>query len=357
MLRGGAVLLVVVRHWPKDAAEPAVLRALQDLGWVGVDLFFVLSGYLISTLLYQELDGAGRLNLARFWLRRGLRIWPAYFAAFLGTIVLGGAYAAIRGRGWALPADQWPNLLLIQNYFPHDVRWLHTWSLAIEEHFYLALPLILTFFGRRRIPALGLAFCLLCLVLRIVAVWRGAGWEDIYYPTHLRFDALMVGVLVGYACRYHPAAAQAARRRWPTILTFCAGVILLTAFNPLETSVFTNTVGFTLLDCAFGGVVLLAATARGAGGKWLAGRLLAAVGTYSYTIYLAHGAMVDLPRYQSLIRWAEAHGGVAGARLAFVLMAVGGGLLLSWLVEQPALRLRQRLTAARPVTAGAPAWV
>ena len=91
VLRGLAVLLVIVWHWPGKGAGLGPLGAVSHVGWTGVDLFFVLSGYLISGLLFKEWDRTGSIVLRRFWLRRGFKIWPAYFAAFGGAMALRAA--------------------------------------------------------------------------------------------------------------------------------------------------------------------------------------------------------------------------------------------------------------------------
>jgi peptidoglycan/LPS O-acetylase OafA/YrhL len=134
-LRGVAILLVLARHMPVEPTA-GVSRAAFELGWTGVDLFFVLSGYLISTLLYKELDRAGALDLKRFWLRRGLKIWPSYFVCFGLTTVITAALSLSAGdaavaRKTLLTAL--PNVVFVQNYVGY--QWPHTWSLAIEEHF------------------------------------------------------------------------------------------------------------------------------------------------------------------------------------------------------------------------------
>src|SRR5215218_1223830 len=87
VLRGVAILLVLVRHMPGGAAASGAAAFFYQIGWTGVDLFFVLSGYLISGLLYAEADATGRVRVGRFWVRRGLRIWPAYFACYGGWVL------------------------------------------------------------------------------------------------------------------------------------------------------------------------------------------------------------------------------------------------------------------------------
>src|SRR5437867_1416823 len=136
VLRCVAILLVLGRHldyyplWSK-------------IGWIGVDLFFVLSGFLVSGLLFHEFKEHGRINFRRFILRRGLKIWPAFYTYILITAVL---VAFIQyHRAGAFPWRQFVTTsLFLRFYFPSDSRFFdHIWSLAVEEHFYLILPLAL----------------------------------------------------------------------------------------------------------------------------------------------------------------------------------------------------------------------
>ena len=170
VLRGLAILLVMGHHCavvPQAAGSlsPFAL-AWYRLGWTGVDLFFVLSGYLIGGLLLDEMRATGRLSVSRFLSRRALKIWPPLlvYLAFLGATMiagLGDESAEVRRGGVALLARY---VLALQNYLgPLSARSAHTWSLAVEEHFYIALPLALAVFGasgsaprrpgNRRLPA------------------------------------------------------------------------------------------------------------------------------------------------------------------------------------------------------------
>src|SRR5688572_8009182 len=135
LLRGIAVLLVICRHW--NIAEP-ITRA----GWMGVDLFFVISGFLISGLLFSELEKGGKPDLWRFFVRRGFKIYPLFFLLVLFTWLVVNYYTpspALR------PYLQ--ELLFVQNYL--GGIYPHTWSLAVEEHFYLLLMLCFALFHKR----------------------------------------------------------------------------------------------------------------------------------------------------------------------------------------------------------------
>ncbi len=129
ILRCVAVLLVLGHHGFMEGLW-------REVGWTGVDLFFVLSGFLISGLLFNEYKKTGGINLRRFFIRRGFKIYPAFWAMLLGSVLIAFAYHKhFYGAYWL------HEVLFIQNYLPGI--WRHTWSLAVEEHFYIVLPLLL----------------------------------------------------------------------------------------------------------------------------------------------------------------------------------------------------------------------
>ncbi len=146
VLRGIAVLLVFGRHLELPKPEGLVgtfAGAWLRIGWLGVDLFFVLSGFLIGGLLVTELHKHGRIDVARFLSRRGLKIYPAYFVFIAYLMFMPAAKGLLRGESvWAVPVEwslYWPNFLFLQNYVGNNPTG-HTWTLAVEEHFYLMLP-------------------------------------------------------------------------------------------------------------------------------------------------------------------------------------------------------------------------
>ena len=120
----------------------AVLRHWKQSGWVGVDLFFVLSGFLIGGLLFREYRKYGALSFPRFFVRRGLKIYPPFIALVVATIVV--RICTAEPMRWR---DVLGEFLFLQNYL--GKMWIHTWSLAVEEHFYLLLPLVLFILIRR----------------------------------------------------------------------------------------------------------------------------------------------------------------------------------------------------------------
>lgn len=362
VLRGMAILLVLFRHAP--GFEPAdsslqvaisyLLSGLRRVGWVGVDLFFVLSGFLISGLLFKELARTGRLDVSRFWLRRGLKIWPSYFAAYGAMVCL----EIIARPNLAKSLRAWPNLLFVQNYFPHKIHWPHSWSLAVEEHFYLALPLILlsvlTLTPSRSFKSLPLCIFLVCaatLFGRLLTSTLGTGkWESIYYPTHCRVDSLSFGVLLGYLNFYHPQMLERMARHWKWLFAGGIATCALPLCFRLENSRALHTsILFTALYLGFGGLVIVAARRtdwarrrRAPVKKSLA--VLSWLGVYSYTVYLAHAVFdVSTLHGQGLVthfRWITDNSLWDG--IPYLIASVAGGVLLSHAVERPFLRLRER---------------
>ncbi|TAF33246.1 MAG: acyltransferase [Cytophagales bacterium] len=187
-LRTLALVLVLFRHYGN-------VPFLMDIGWVGVDIFFVLSGYLVSGILLREWQKFVKLDMWRFWWRRSLKILPPFYALLLLTLILQpifkSEFIALSNRAFL------SELFFIQNY---DARiWNHTWSLAVEEHFYvilLASYLLFRYWGSRVwlwIGCLSIAFCLGARVWSIYA--NEARFFVQGFQTHGRLDALFCGVL------------------------------------------------------------------------------------------------------------------------------------------------------------------
>jgi peptidoglycan/LPS O-acetylase OafA/YrhL len=340
ILRGVAVLLVLFRHMPlADATSPLLL--MFGVGWAGVDLFFVLSGFL-SGLLFTEFDKTGTIRPLRFWLRRGMKIWPSYFATY-GLAMVVQAFAT--GHLYTLKI-MWPNYVFIQNYFPTEFRWNHSWSIAIEEHFYLALPLVLLLYRGRLFTGLfkhGAVFCAVILAVRLTMLALGdSDWMHFYYPTHLRADSLCFGVMLGYLYQYQRQSFLSIGRHWVLLLGIAPIIVVLVAYLcPLETNPFSYTVGFTLLYLVFGGLVV-AARSYPEFGKSTGLAAVAWTGVYSYTIYLAHSVVYALPGANTLRSAVVSAVGPLGDRALFFLLSIIGGVAISHLVERPFLRLRAR---------------
>jgi peptidoglycan/LPS O-acetylase OafA/YrhL len=318
VLRGIAVLLVLICHY-----SPVFV-----FGGLGVDLFFVLSGFLISGLLFSEFKATGTVNVKRFWIRRGFKIYPPFYTFLLVTAL---ALLAITG---GVPHEILADIFFLQNYLPR--LWMHGWSLAVEEHFYFALPLLflfLLFIGRnkpnpfRPIPMISLVLSVLCLWLRIRVSRYAVDWDQVFAPTHLRIDSLFAGVTLGYYSHFDPDSFREARRVW---------VLLVGCFLVIMTSFMPGTVaGVTFAYVGFTCIVAWAATRKHSQARFL--RLVAWVGYYSYSIYLWHAVTqvtfnVLLGRLPHWVRFP-----------AYVTFTIFLGVAMAKLIEVPSLKVRNKL--------------
>src|SRR5437016_4037837 len=204
-LRAIAIFMVLGRHF----YDPHALFVYWTrVGWAGVDLFFVLSGFLIAGLLFNSYRSRGTVEISRFYIRRGFKIWPAFYALILATLLMNALLPSFAIRTKYL----WSEVLFLQSYFPGV--WGITWSLAVEEHFYLTLPLVLLLMTRRSrgkpfaaMPYLFCAVAIFSLACRFAAGWNQNGtgnYLTYLYPTHLRIDGLMFGVLLSYFYHFRP---------------------------------------------------------------------------------------------------------------------------------------------------------
>jgi peptidoglycan/LPS O-acetylase OafA/YrhL len=342
-LRAVAVLLVLGNHLTLIEGEPpaavaALVRPWERFGWFGVDLFFVLSGFLVAGLLFVEHAEHGRIRALRFLARRGFKIYPGFY------LLLGATW--LWAHGWVPGTRFLAEALFVQNYFP--AVWNHTWSLAVEEHFYFFLTLLL--WGASRSGAGGRAFRglpgLCAIVFALVLALRVRAFAlfprgYLLLPTHLRADALLFGVLMSYGWVFHRERVAAAvhRFRWPIGL-LSAVLLLPSLLLPLVDNLIVNTIGLTANYLGFGGLVILtvAATARGAPRLDRVLAPLAPIGYYSYSIYLWHMPVALAVRQLGLVRygWLLA----AGVYLVGSLV-VGVGAAVA--IEMPVLRFRDRV--------------
>jgi peptidoglycan/LPS O-acetylase OafA/YrhL len=351
ILRCIAVLLVLGRHG-------LIGGPWFEVGWAGVDLFFVLSGFLISGLLFTEYNRTQRISFRQFFIRRGFKIYPAFWAMLIGSFFIALAYGMrIPGFRW------WREILFIQNY--RYGIWNHTWSLAIEEHFYIILPLLLAALIRlsknRKDPFwfIPYAFCFLApvtLTMRYFAVHQPSYTPEEFWRfmflTHLRIDALFFGVVLGYFYHFRPGLIPSLLgHRWNRLALEVITALLISCcfVFPLE-SPFMQSFGLTLVYLGFGGLLVLSLTARGpaestaglnvACGK--IGSVLAFLGTYSYSIYLWH-LPVEVFGLRGVQALSPVKLGAASLTFIYIAISIPVGILMAQIVEFPALQLRDRL--------------
>jgi len=327
-LRGVAILLVLGRHFE---CFPLWTR----IGWAGVDLFFVLSGFLISGLLFEEWKSCGSIQIKRFYVRRALKIYPSFYALLFLTIPLHMLWPSVTPHPVST-VRMGVEMLFVQNYF--SGIWGHTWSLAVEEHFYLILPVILWLMTRarsadpfRHLQMAFLAVATLALMLRLVTAAEFPRQPfPTLTPTHLRIDSLLFGVVLSYYRHFRvDKFAQFAQSRigLPLIGT---SIILLFAF-PIET-VFMHTLGFTFMFLGAGSLLAKVIDLQTTGYTARAAESLAIIGTYSYSIYLWHFGIARLVPQSGLVPF-----------LFYIAMSVSMGMLAAKVIEYPVLAFRDKV--------------
>ncbi|MCW3097947.1 MAG: acyltransferase 3 [Chthonomonadaceae bacterium] len=374
-LRGVAILLVLGSHGttlilPENAGRFRPLAEFfERFGWTGVDLFFVLSGFLVGGLLLRELKKQGTLNIRRFIIRRGLKIWPTYFV-FLGWLILQSLRAHHSLSAAIHPLL--PNLLHIQNYVYMTQEF--TWSLAVEEHFYLLLPLVLWLLTRRQernrlalFPFLFAIIAVFCLLMRFQAQiqypWHSGipiTWDwKVFMPTHLRMDGLMFGVLLAYFTHFRPqvldAVARSSKRRWFLLAGGLALIspMLFCSRSEAHWVVPVYTLGVTLLYLGYGCILVACVytkTAAGTPGKLFQtkmAKVIAGIGFYSYPIYLWHINQGRDRALHYLHAGKFAHLGETSRWFVtislYMACAIVFGIVFSRILEMPVLALRERL--------------
>lgn len=333
VLRGIAVLMVICCHYSFGAFMMTGAYPSHFYYWLtqlrnGVDLFFVLSGFLISGLLFSDLKKYDRIRVGRFLFRRGFKIYPPLWAFLAATSI---AIPAVRSQ---LPL----NLVFLQNYFMSSAlpwptgAWGHLWSLAIEEHFYLALPFLLIVLANFRklhwIPAISITFLLFCLVSRVSYGFHHSPFVRLMFPTHLRIDALFAGVALGYLFHFEREKLNRLSRWWSLPLgCFCLFLAFVGRGPDLNAVLFSLSLLFDAVGFAL--IVAWAVTRN------LRFAPLQFAGQHSYSIYLWHVIMLHAifsSKPLSIL-------GLIEATLACTLF----GALAAKLVEVPALKLRERL--------------
>ncbi|HEY8581046.1 MAG TPA: acyltransferase, partial [Beijerinckiaceae bacterium] len=320
-LRAIAVLAVVIFH-----ARLGVLPG----GFVGVDVFFVISGYLIASIILKE-EAEGRFSLARFYERRIRRIFPALFvvvaaSAALGALVLTPIDYVAFGRSAVAALAFYSNIYFNRQagYFAPDAETqplLHTWSLGVEEQFYVVAPFVLLALQRRAGRWRGPIFAALFAASLGVSAWgveREAQWA--FYLPHARAFELMCGVAL--AMGLVPAVRDRNMREALAALGMAlilGPILLFSAATPFP--------GFAALAPALGTALLIHTSTpddRTQIGAVLARRPMVFVGKISYSFYLWHWPLLAFGEYH----WGAAL--TAPGRAALLVGAAGLAALSTW---------------------------
>lgn len=353
-LRTLAILLVFLFHYQLFLfGHPGWLPDVAHMGWSGVDLFFVLSGFLISSQLFARIRESGSLSLKDFFIKRFFRILPAFWF----TLALYFCVAAFRERDQLRPI--WTYLTFTQN-FGLDVAnfgtFSHAWSLCVEEHFYLLLPFLLLFLMSIKIFRKAYWLIILLFAATVFARYysytriyetapehvRGISWYMyIYYPSYCRLDSLLVGVGIAAAYVYLPAA-------WTRMskygnLVFVLALLVLTAAWFIcydQQAYYSSVFGFSVVAIGYGLMVIAALSPSCFLYKWKS-RVTTLIATLSYGIYLTHKGVVHLTQL-----WFTGKGLDINSNLCLfvcIITSIIAAGILYLLIERPFMNLRKRI--------------
>ena len=345
-IRGIAIIAVMGFHFHSVKTGYSFVSAieypLKNFGREGVNLFFTLSGFLVGGLLLKQYSDNGRIDAWRFIIRRIFKIWPAYYALIL--------FHVFAGRH---PVDTFlfQNLTHLQNYLGTSIN--QTWSLAVEEHFYLFLPALLLLFVRFKVGAnaiIGtlLALCGLVLIARCAVVSNG-DLDAAFYQTQYRIDSLLFGVILAAFYWMKPAVYKKfADKKW--LLLVMVGALIAWLVLATKHLVLDESIGYTIQAIGFAAAITLALEYSGSIRDSVVYRAVAWIGVYSYGIYLWHSlalapgdilinkaAAMHVP---PLIAWAL----VLSAQFCIAIVI---GYVTTRAVEFPFLKIRDALFPAK----------
>jgi peptidoglycan/LPS O-acetylase OafA/YrhL len=351
-LRACAILLVLMYHYMVFVSHEPSFGFLSEIGWVGVDLFFVLSGYLIGNQIFAGLKSEQGFSLKTFYIRRALRTLPNFYVVlsiyFLFPVEAGGKAVT----------PLWKFLTFTQNFdLKPGSAFSHAWSLSIEEQFYVVLPLIAiaTIAYLKSVRAM---WSVLLLAMAAAAGMRYWMWQQvgddytqyyihIYYSTWCRFDELLPGVALALLKNFHsPIWTRSLKYGHHSfiagVVTTALAMVLFTHFSFVEAQGFlwfTTTFGYSILACGFALLTLAGLSPNSYLYRWrIPGASVLAL--WSYALYLVHKPLMN-----ALLRpfrvWDISVKSALGIAAMFALSLLAAYVLYR-LVEMPFMRLRDR---------------
>jgi len=359
-VRGLAILLVIIWHYivVLQPSNSSMAFSMLSLSWSGVDLFFVLSGFLIGGIL---LDNKTAENLySVFYFRRALRILPLYFLLLLSFAVI-FAISSLQIRDklqWLIsqPFPLWSYATFTQNFFvvkaqQFGANWLGvTWSLAIEEQFYLIMPLFLRIIPEKRQSSLIVICIVFALLIRFCFLGFIKGPSALYTSYVLlpsRADALMFGVLGAWIVR-QPHIMQKLQKDpnllGTPLLILGVGMLFLSFLNLPTGHILSLTVGFTWISAFYFVFILFSVTAKNKFvNSILCSRFLQGLGTVSYFVYLFHEVFLGIfhslileqkPRHNNMIDF--------GVTILALITTIALSIMSLRFIEKPLIQFSHR---------------
>jgi peptidoglycan/LPS O-acetylase OafA/YrhL len=353
-LRAAAIILVFLFHYGRLFPHPEWTYEISKFGWSGVDLFFVLSGYLISSQLFVKISSDKKISFKEFFIKRFFRIIPAYLA----VVFIYFSFPSFREHEALAPL--WKYLTFTQN-IGLDLRsqgtFSHAWSLCIEEQFYLCLPLILIAMAYFKAIKKGfiilIFFFLFCFFARLYS-WHSfvapfAEQDEysflwlkfIYYPTYCRLDGLLIGVSIAALFQFKPSLKERLQKHGNVILLMSLLVLTGAYFLCSNQESFSASIfGFPLTDFGYGLLVLAAICPTCILYK-IKSAFITKIAVLSYATYLSHKIIIHITQTQ----FSKLNINIEGNFMFFICIATSltAALLMNKIIEKPFLKLRDKI--------------
>jgi peptidoglycan/LPS O-acetylase OafA/YrhL len=366
-VRGLAVLMVLIFHFvgqmlPTNAVERAIV-GVTKYGLLGVDLFFVLSGFLITGILYEAHNKPHYLR--NFYMRRLLRIFPLYYGVLALVFFVAPLIPPLRGPtlDYLVDRQAWAWLYGVNIYLATHAEWSfsylnHFWSLSVEEHFYLFWPLVVLLLARwpRTLIAVCLAISLGAMLARMVGILMGLSWWTTAVLTPFKLDGLALGAFLAVMTR-QPGGLDWLLRALPRVAAVVGGLVVVTfvwtvlvSRQGLELAGSMRVALFQmLLACMLLGVLM--APKQSIISRFFCSRAMVFLGTYSYGLYVYHHFISYYLTTQrtelELARWLGSHGVAVALQATLGALASLALAYLSYeLIEKRFLSLKRLFETA-----------
>jgi len=327
VLRALAIMMVFTAHSVLSFGAPASIAGLQ-FGGAGVDLFFLLSGWLIGSQLFAEKTKFKNIDIKRFWIRRWMRTLPAYYVVLLATV----AQLMLTKDSFK---DPLPYFFFFQNYDYPLTYFYISWSLSVEEQFYLAVAPLLVLIFKCKVPYQSFALIILLLT---PSLFRYLGWFDTVVETHVRWDCCLMGVFLAHTSYYHPKLwATATKLKNPFAIIGSLSLVMFFYYRWFPPSNDYADPSFLLLALVFGSLVFFAVNTP-VFTKPFGYRLIMHISTRSYSIYLLHPEALALCR-----KFAADMGFIVHFTAALLITLIIAEILFRF-IEIPFIKLRSKFT-------------